>query len=458
LKLRPIDPTSSSPGLADYALQRDPNEILRDAMGDSPILAGLRRRATTVTTRRTLTRRAVLWLGQTCNLRCDFCYFKDRIADHSHPEHAFMSLDKAKAICRTVREVYGNTAIDIQGGEPTIYPQIIELVRYCRDIGLLPTLITNALVLAHEDKCAALKQAGLRDFLVSVQGIGHVHDHVVGVSGAFAKVIKALENLARLDIPFRFNTVMSKLAVPQLPAVARLAELSGASVLNFIAFNPFEDQKAAGRRSDSNVPRYAEVSAALTVALDHLDAVGLEANVRYFPFCLLPERHWKSNYNFKQLPYDHHEWDYASWTWTGQREQRSAAGDPSHPPFLGPVLKLGPLASIAKRLVGHGPLRGLLLEARRRVSAALLPFRSKAQIYANNAELRAQSHCGYKYNSACAGCSLRAICDGFHGDYADLFGTDEAARVSLGQSILDSTQFIRQQKKMVEPEDLAWGL
>jgi sulfatase maturation enzyme AslB (radical SAM superfamily) len=75
-------------------------------------------------TTRKITRRGILWLGQTCNLRCHFCYFLDRIEDEHHPEHAFMSLEKAKEICRTLVEHYGNNSIDIQGGEPTLYPQI----------------------------------------------------------------------------------------------------------------------------------------------------------------------------------------------------------------------------------------------------------------------------------------------------------------------------------------------
>ncbi len=84
------------------------------------------------TTKRTLSKRGVLWLGQTCNLRCYFCYFLNRIADSEHPEHPFMSLEKCKEICHTLRYFYGNTAIDIQGGEPTIYPEILELIRLSR--------------------------------------------------------------------------------------------------------------------------------------------------------------------------------------------------------------------------------------------------------------------------------------------------------------------------------------
>ena len=105
--------------------------------------------AYTTSKARKITRRGILWLGQTCNLHCHFCYFLDRIEDERHPEHAFMSLEKAKEICRTLVEHYGNNSIDIQGGEPTLYPKIYDLVAYCAEIGLSPTIITNAQVLSN---------------------------------------------------------------------------------------------------------------------------------------------------------------------------------------------------------------------------------------------------------------------------------------------------------------------
>ena len=125
---------------------------------------------------RKITRRGVMWLGQTCNLRCHFCYFLDRIEDESHPEHGFIPLEKAKAICRTLVDFYGNNSVDIQGGEPTIWPPIYDLVAYCAEIGLAPTLITNAQALANRRVVARFKEAGIRDFLVSVQGLGPVYD------------------------------------------------------------------------------------------------------------------------------------------------------------------------------------------------------------------------------------------------------------------------------------------
>jgi pyruvate-formate lyase-activating enzyme len=405
------------------------------------------------TTRRTLTRRGVLWLGQTCNLKCHFCYFLDRIATRSHPEHPFMSLAKARAICDTLVRVYGNSAVDIQGGEPTIWKPILELVTHCREIGLHPTLITNALTLDRKERCDEFRRAGLRDFLISVQGLGSTHDQIVQRPGAHQRQMRALRNLQELGMRFRFNCVLSKPAVPQLPAMAELAVATGAQVVNFLAFNPFEDQARAGTRSVANVPRYTEVTPRLTEALDLLAAAGIEANVRYYPLCVLPERHRHSVYDFQQLPYDHHEWDYGSWSWTGLQPQRMRDGD------LSPVASLSNqrlqwlLRAPVRRLAGL-PGIGPFVQAAHGVFGRLLDrARNRERLYRENARVRAELHCRYVYAPACGRCSLRRICDGFHGDYAGFFGVSEAAPVALGRFIDDPTHYIRRQSKIVEPED-----
>uniref|UniRef100_I2Q7N0 Putative Fe-S oxidoreductase n=1 Tax=Desulfovibrio sp. U5L TaxID=596152 RepID=I2Q7N0_9BACT len=371
-----------------------------------------------------LTERGVLWLGQTCNLRCHFCYFQNRVKDANHPDHPFMSLDKAKAICSGLRDHYGNTAVDLQGGEPTIYPAILELVAHCRAIGLVPTLITNALVLQSRERCQALLEAGLGDLLISVHGLGAVYDTAVGVPGASEKQLRAIENCRELGIPMRLNTVLAKSVLPQLADVVRLARKVGASVVNFIAFNPFEDQQTAGRRP-SDVPRYAAVAGPLQAALDLCRETGIEANVRYLPFCVLPEPYREHFYNFQQLPYDEHEWDYASWSWTAQNPQRRRDGDLT--PFVS-LREANKKARMFREVAGY------------RTDPAI----SREDAYRHSAWIRAREHCGYRHAPACADCAVTAICDGFHGDYASLFGVAEATAVP-GQAVDDPCHFIRRQ-------------
>jgi uncharacterized Fe-S cluster-containing radical SAM superfamily protein len=434
-----------------------------------------------------LTRRGVLWLGQTCNIRCHFCYFLDRIEQKDHPEHAFMDLEKAKNICHDLRYKYGNTSVDIQGGEPTIWRHIEELVAYCHEIGLYPTLITNAIALAKRQKCEQLKQAGIRDLLISVQGLGPVYDEIVGLPEGSVKQAQALQHCIDVGIPFRFNCVLSLKALPQYVAIAELAVSTGALAVNFLAFNPFEDQ-ATGHRSTVNVPRYSDVAVELNKALDVLADAGVEANVRYFPPCMVEERHRKTMYNFQQLSYDPHEWDYDSWSWTGQQPQRMKWGDPSeHHSNLAAIT----YNSWVFGEQGASPAPTVLERMRASAKQALEPFPAtreamkraywfvldytdglrrhdraaapvdtmpdeldrNARIYRDHALVRARDHCHYQYAAQCDECDAKAICDGFHGDYASLFGSDEARPIRLGMKITDPLHYIKDQVKIYEPEE-----
>lgn len=430
-----------------------------------------------MTDRRVITRRGVMWLGQTCNLRCHFCYFLDRIDNREHPEHPFMGIDKAKQICSTLVDTYGNNAIDIQGGEPTLYKHIFELVAYCRDIGLMPTLITNALALSNRKIARRLRDAGVRDLLVSIQGLDETYNSIVGVKDAFDRQMRGLDTVLESGIPVRFNCVLSKPALPQLERVAQLAVTSHARVVNFLAFNPFEDQQLGGKRSATNVPRYSEVSAHLNRALDILGDAGIEANVRYFPLCMVEPRHRKSIYNFQQLPYDIHEWDYASWSWTGQQPQRMKHGPVSPTVDLAretyaSVSYTGPFKLVAdgvRHMVQQYPaMRRPAATVHRTISRIAKPIRYDTrgngqmtpleQLYRENGRTRASQHCRYTYARSCSDCAARQICDGFHGDYAALFGSDEARPIKAEQPITDPRHFIREQRKVVEREDYPWAL
>ncbi|MDQ7821489.1 MAG: radical SAM protein [Candidatus Eremiobacteraeota bacterium] len=420
------------------------------------------------TKKKVITRRGCIWLGQTCNLRCRFCYFVDRVKARSHPEHPFMAIEKAKKICSVLVSHYHNNSVDIQGGEPTIYPWIYELCEHCSTVGLLPTLITNAIVLAKKDVCRKFMDAGVRDFLISVHGLGEGYDGVVGLAGAHTRQMKALENLGELGVPFRFNTVLSKWALPDLSRIARIAIDSGARVVNFISFNPFEDQKIEGKRSSENVPRYREVKEALSPAMDLLEDHGVEVNVRYLPLCIAPGRHLKSFYNFQQLSYDIHEWDFASWSWTWWLPQRIKDGDvsklieieeTSSPPHRGIVKHL---AEVGKTAICNFPaLKEPIFTVYRKLNA----FRNRKlkgktdwvsieELYRKNAFMRRRQE--FSYAESCSECDVKEICDGFYRDYIEIFGGGEARPMRCGEKIDDPKHFINDQEKVVEVEDYDW--
>lgn len=232
---------------------------------------------------RHLTRRGVLWLGLRCDVRCKFCY-DEHLAKE---DKIWISVDKAARTLDKFRYYYQNTAVDFMGGEPTLHPNVLDIVSHAARIGLRPTIITHGMRLAEMDRAEAYRRVGIYDFLVSIHGVGDTVStiHRRG-KGNFGRQMRALDNLRALGIPFRFNVTMIRDNLTQLEAIAQLAGEKGAQVVNFLMFNPYFEWT-----SDVDVEfqaRHSEIAPYLTRAIDKCLELGIEANVRYMPLCQLP--------------------------------------------------------------------------------------------------------------------------------------------------------------------------
>ena len=70
--------------------------------------------------------------------------------------------------------------------------------------------------------------------------------------------------------------------------------------------------------------------------------------------------------------------------------------------------------------------------------------------------MRAREYTGYRHVAACASCDLQAVCDGFYGDYTQLFGDGEARPITLGRPVANPQRYSQHQLKRIYPEDLRW--
>jgi MoaA/NifB/PqqE/SkfB family radical SAM enzyme len=111
-------------------------------------------------------------------------------------------LDQAKRL--------GILQIAFSGGEPLLREDIVELVQYAHDLGLITRLSTNGLLLDHE-RVSELKRAGLTLCGVSIDDADpQTHDTLRGVPGAHAKVMEGIRNLREFKIPCEILTYAAK--------------------------------------------------------------------------------------------------------------------------------------------------------------------------------------------------------------------------------------------------------
>lgn len=412
------------------------------------------------------TRRGVIWLGQTCNLNCYFCYFAERIADKTHPEHAFFTLQKAKDICKIFVDDYGLNSIDIQGGEPTIYPHIFKLIRYCNEIGLKPTLITNLISLANFEHAKKFKDAGVYDFLVSLQGIGDTYNKVVGKKNAFSKQMQALENLSKLQIPIRVNAVLSNEIINDLEGITKLALKYNARVVNFLGYNNTGDQKLI--RDTYKIPYYDLIAQKLEPLIDTLESNNIEVNLRFLPFCIVGEKYRKNIQNGDQMLYDNHEWEASSRLWIDRPAQRRAKEKIEkritkyylsrfkiHKIYRGNLKEkfiwtkklLKPFFYPSPKYAPILPYQKPILEKLRFYTpdTKFIKGHSKVEhFYFEQKDVFREIYKSKIHHKKCESCDIKNICDGFTLDFIEEFGSSAIKPIKIsngggGKLLLHST-------------------
>ncbi len=147
-----------------------------------------------------------------CNARCPFCstrvYTDEGIVATSDwlanttsrglGEHT-LSFAEAQARYRALHDE-GVTRISLQGGEPTIWPHLLDLIAYGKSLGISEQIVvTNGIRLADSAYAASLSQSGASTIALSVFGAtATTHDASLGVSGAFEALVFGVKNLAAL--------------------------------------------------------------------------------------------------------------------------------------------------------------------------------------------------------------------------------------------------------------------
>ncbi|MEM7305388.1 MAG: radical SAM protein [Planctomycetota bacterium] len=216
-----------------------------------------------------------------CNLRCRHCYSSSGPEERDALDAALLraALDDAAEL--------GYGVISLSGGEPLMYPGLVELLDHGKERGFLNTFTTNGMLLTD----ARLDE--LRDrvdlMAVSLDGIPDSHDAIRGQKGAFDAMRARLDGLRASGIPFGFLFTLTQANVHELEWVAEFAREQGARLLQV---HPLEEEgrardELAGFAPDTVESAMAhletlrirgEVDGQLSVQLDLVNQSSLKAN------------------------------------------------------------------------------------------------------------------------------------------------------------------------------------
>lgn len=237
--------------------------------------------------------RAKLDTGTHCNYKCYFCYYLDKL-------HVKTSFDIIK---KRIDKLYslGFRQLDLSGGESTIHQDWFKILEYCQKLGIYVSCLSNGSMLSYASFTEKSKLFGLQEILFSLHGgTSETHDKNVGHSGAFRKIMNAINLAIDNELYCRINaTIDENFDVDNFISIINSLNIKQ---LNLLPLNNWEQAKNL-KGIDYNI-----ISNNIKKIINNINNKTLEINVRYIPFCFMVG-YEKYVCNTHQHIFDQRDWN-----------------------------------------------------------------------------------------------------------------------------------------------------
>ncbi|NPB04046.1 MAG: radical SAM protein [Thermotogae bacterium] len=168
-----------------------------------------------------------------CNLHCPYCYLgagERRLAP-------ILSFENFKYIIDTLIEKSEILGLCLCGGEPTLHPNLKDMISYAKEYGLIVNMVTNG-TLINKKLAKDLSSLEIDSVQVSLDGSKpEIMDRLRG-KGIFKRAVNAIRTLIANNVTTVAAMTLTKLNINDFPNVAKLSEELGLYSLRTMFFIP----------------------------------------------------------------------------------------------------------------------------------------------------------------------------------------------------------------------------
>jgi MoaA/NifB/PqqE/SkfB family radical SAM enzyme len=234
-------------------------------------------------------RQVEIQLGHMCNNRCVFCVSGQRTAmREAFPLPAAPVLERLREA-----RALGITKVTLLGGEPTLQPEFMDVMRGAVALGFKEiVLFTNGVKTARDSFIAeVLDTGGDITWRLSFQGATLLsHEKTTKKLGSFGRLKDTLANLHRRGQRVTVNMCVVQSNYASVSAFPALLLPFGVRQLHLDMMRPLD----AGVRTYDELretrPRYPDMVPALTAMIEGFEAAapGFDVNIGNLPYCVAP--------------------------------------------------------------------------------------------------------------------------------------------------------------------------
>jgi heme d1 biosynthesis radical SAM protein NirJ len=164
-------------------------------------------------------RPVVVWnVTRRCNLHCVHCY----ASATDKPYEGELNTAEALSVIDDLG-AFGVPVVLFSGGEPLTRPDLFQLSRHARDLGLRAVLSTNGTLIT-PDIAREVGQQGFSYVGVSLDGLEDIHDKFRGVKGAFQDSLRGIRACREAGVRVGVRFTITKRNQHHLADVLNLLE------------------------------------------------------------------------------------------------------------------------------------------------------------------------------------------------------------------------------------------
>lgn len=216
----------------------------------------------------------IMNLTYRCQNHCRFCSVGDRARVDGSLEIQLAAMKDAA--------LRGIRLLDLDGGEPTLYPHLFQVLEAARELGFERiTVTTNGRRLA--DRTFAHKLTGVIDsLLISIHGAtADIQDRLTASPGSYEQTMQGLRNALEVAPDLSVNITLLQENLPHLDSLLSELVALGVKSVTLQGYTPF------GKRLGGLAPDESAYREVLPNLLDRFKAL-LRLQVINIPACMLP--------------------------------------------------------------------------------------------------------------------------------------------------------------------------
>ena len=157
----------------------------------------------------------IVWnITKACNFKCIHCYENagKKADDELTTDEIIEGIDKLSRL--------GVASIAFSGGEPTVHPGIIDLIKLASEDGMYVSMASNGFKTAKIEHAKEFADAGLLFVQISLDGLNpETHDNFRGVPNSWNRAVQSIKNFLELGVFVEVSTTVTQENYDEIPGM-----------------------------------------------------------------------------------------------------------------------------------------------------------------------------------------------------------------------------------------------